>query len=192
MKEHNPEGVRPRQSSTRLVVPKLCEDFSSRSRKKNAPFEGRERVMGVGGERREFRSHPRHLFRSAHSIFRGLTALRRRRSGVVFPLFTSVCTRETQSRKGASLPSRRIFGEVANVKGAEIEAASRRIRVSSGWIAAPSVSVEIYVSEIISFSFSEIKRFILRRILLATSVAGQNLMIHSFAVRRLRVPKLSE
>lgn len=75
----------------------------------------------------------------------------------MFPLFTFVCTRETQSRKAHFFPS--VYTRGRNVKGAKV-AAYRRIRVSSGWIAASSVSVEIYVSEIISFSFSRIKCFI--------------------------------
>ena len=73
---------------------------------------------------------------------------------MVFPLFTSVCTRRDakSQRRISFLPY------IRDVKGAKI--ACRRIRVSSGWMAVPSVSVEIYVSEIISFRFSGIKRFI--------------------------------
>lgn len=45
-KEHNPGDARPRvRQSLRIVVPKLCEDFSSRSRKVEeecAPFRGRK------------------------------------------------------------------------------------------------------------------------------------------------------
>lgn len=118
-----------------------------------APFEGRK---DRGCEGREFRSHPRHLFRSAHSIFRGLTALRRRWWCGVSSLYFRLHAWDAKSQERAFLLSRRMYDEVMESK----LPFSKRIRVSSGWIAAPSVSVEIYVSEIISFSFSEIKRFI--------------------------------
>ena len=109
--------------------------------KKNKRSSKDERVMGA----REVLKPPRGI------SFGTLNFPRLNRSTAVW-CFLSLLPSVRKVAKAHFFPS--VYTRDRDVKGAKVTAC-RKIRIFSGWIVS-----EIYVSEIISFSFSGIKRFI--------------------------------
>lgn len=123
-KEHNLGDARPRvRQSLRIVVPKLCEDFSSRSRKVEeecTPFRGRK---GHGCE--GVSKPPRHLFRGALNFPR----LNRSTAVMVVWCFLSLLLSMRVRRKVAK--AHISYTSIYTVRGRDVKgvkvAASRRI-----------------------------------------------------------------
>lgn len=103
---------------------------------------------------------------------------------VVFPLFTSVCTQDAKSQRRPFLPSLRIYDGVI---AGSLTATSREpklleeLKFLLDELPQRPPALEIYVSEIISFSFGD-QTFYTAVFSRGERGERQNLMIYSFGI----------